>query len=131
MGSRYLILCLFSLCLIFACTKDSTDDPMDPNTGGDPNSMMCDTDGITFSAVVQPLLSANCATSGCHNSATMQSGLDLATYNSAKVIADDGRLTGVINHASGFPSMPRNASKLAQCTIDRIQSWINAGAMDN
>lgn len=126
MITRVLFTVSFSLLILASCTKDETTPP-----AGNPDPMACDTNSITYAADVAPILNGSCATSGCHNGATMQSGLDLSTYASAKLIADDGRLTGVINHANGFPTMPRNASKLPQCTIDQIQAWINAGAMDN
>lgn len=123
---RILLTVSLFLLILTSCTKDETTPP-----GGNPDPMACDTNNITFSSDVGPILSGSCAISGCHNGATMQSGLDLSIYASVKVIADDGRLIGTITHAAGFPSMPRNASKLAQCTIDKIQAWIIAGAQDN
>ena len=89
----------------------------------------CDTSGVTFSGTVLPLLQSNCL--GCHNQAGGQGGIILEGHANTVIRVNDGTLMGAINHASGFSPMPKNGQKLAQCDINRIQTWINAGAPDN
>lgn len=83
---------------------------------------------VTYSADIGPLLTANCAIDGCHNSSSRQSELDLSTYADAKVIADDGRLENRINGIG--PIMPPSGS-LRLCDIEKIEIWINEGAPNN
>lgn len=89
----------------------------------------CDTADVTYSAVVRPVLQTNCVS--CHSGPNPPLGVNLTTYQGAKVVADDGRLYGVISHAPGFPPMPQGGQKLDDCTISRIKAWIDAGAANN
>ncbi len=88
----------------------------------------CDMSDITYSGFVKPIMTNSCAVSGCHNTASSASGLDLSVYDTVKSIADNGKLFGTISWAGGFSAMPKNESKLDQCTIDIIKAWIDAGA---
>ena len=92
----------------------------------------CDTAGTTYSQDVVAILSVNCY--GCHstaNSPSMGAGIVLDEYDELKHRVDDGDLVGVINHAPGYPQMPKNAAKLSDCDIDKIEAWVNAGAPEN
>lgn len=92
----------------------------------------CDTTGINYSDEIVKILSANCYS--CHSTANnpvLGSGIILDEYHELKHHVDDGDITGVINHTPGFPEMPKNAAKLSDCDIDRIEAWISAGAPEN
>lgn len=91
----------------------------------------CDTTGVTFAADVLPVFQQNCAIAGCHSSASMQSNLDLGTYEDINTIALDGRLMTRITKPEGDPLMMPPGAKLPDCTIDKIQAWINNGALNN
>lgn len=83
---------------------------------------------VRYSADIRPLLASSCATDGCHNSSSRQSNLDLSTYADVAKIATDGRL---LNRVTGNgPIMPPSGS-LPQCEIDRIEIWVNNGALNN
>jgi hypothetical protein len=45
-----------------------------------------------------------------------------------KAQATNGNLMGVINHAAGYSPMPKNSPKMDDCTISKIQAWINNGS---
>jgi len=91
----------------------------------------CDTTSVTYAAVIKPIIVSNCAYSSCHVSPAPASGLDLSTVTGLQAVALNGKLTGVINHASGFSPMPKGGSKLSDCNIRQITKWTSAGAQDN
>lgn len=95
----------------------------DPDVGG------CDTEDISFSNFVTPILLNHCQ--GCHSGNTPSGGIDLTTHANVKIYADNGRLFGAIDHQTGFSAMPQGGAKLDDCTIEKIKSWIDAGALDN
>lgn len=84
---------------------------------------------VSFSQDVFPIIDKYCV--GCHSGANPWAGLYLRTYDEVKVVADDQRLVNVINHAPGFPFMPRNLPKLSDCKIDMIEMWVADGAPNN
>ena len=108
-----------------ACYQDKKDQLYPAPDGG------CDTTmAATYSGVVKPILQSNCALSGCHD-ATASGGVNLTGIAGAQTIATDGRLVGVINHASGYLPMPKDAAKLDACNILQITRWVNSGAPNN
>ena len=90
---------------------------------------VCDTAVVTYSASVAPILSANCVS--CHGGSTPSAGIRLDTYSGVKIQADNGRLWGVVSWAPGYSAMPKNASKLNTCNIEKIRLWIAAGSPNN
>ena len=89
----------------------------------------CNTDTVTYSRTIQPILNQNCALSGCHDAASAMSGVVLDNYNGAKAKQD--RLVGVINHETGYSPMPKGLPKLDDCTIAKITKWVAGGAPNN
>jgi hypothetical protein len=121
---------VFSACLVLGisfmpgCVYEKEDILYPPST--------CDTTGVTYSQTIVPILSANCYS--CHstaNSPSMGSGIVLDSHHELVHHVDDGDLVGVINHAPGFPPMPKNSAKLSDCDIKKIEAWVNAGAPEN
>ena len=95
-----------------------------------PESANCDATAVaTFSAEVLPLLNGRC--NGCHAGTSPSGGIKLNTYAEVMKYVNDGSLMGSIEHASGFSPMPKNGSKMSACQIQEIQSWIDAGALNN
>lgn len=95
----------------------------------DPNSGGCDTDNVSYSGFVSPLLQNTC--NGCHSGASPSGGIDLTTHTNVAVYANNGKLYGAIAHETGFEPMPQGGTQLDDCTIDKVKSWIDAGALDN
>ncbi len=89
----------------------------------------CITDAMSYSGNVLPILEDNCYS--CHDQAGNQGGVTLEGYSNLKVYVDNGKLIGVINHASGFPAMPQGSPQLGQCQIDKIEAWVDQGALNN
>lgn len=92
----------------------------------------CNTTNVSFAATVVPILETGCL--GCHGAEVYQiagDGINLSGYDAVKVVAQNGKLFGSINHSSGFSPMPKGGSKLPNCQINQIKSWIDAGAPNN
>jgi hypothetical protein len=108
-----------------SCYKDNAEDmyPAGSSGGG------CDTTNTGFSTVIQPIINAKCATSGCHLGSAA-TGYDLSDYHGVAAVANSGKLLNAINHTGGQP-MPKDQPKLDNCTIAKITKWVNNGAQDN
>ena len=115
----------------YACSKSGDDtggnNPPDPPGNGN----TCDTTGMAYIADVVPILQNNCYR--CHGSATNSGsmGIVLEGYDNLKPFAESGTLLGVITHAQGFMPMPQDASKMSDCNINKIRSWIENGMPNN
>jgi hypothetical protein len=119
---KYLVfIALIFIVFIQGCYYDNKD-LLDPNSG-------CDTTFITYSASVNPVLTAYCI--GCHSGANAPLGVALDTYPGVKTQATNGKLFGTVNHSSGFLPMPQNGNKLSDCNIAKIRLWVAAGAPNN
>lgn len=105
-----------------ACSKDSEDQqPQSPGT--------CNVEDMKYTVNIVPILRANCFE--CHGNGITTSDVNLETYSSVKTLADNGKLVGVVSHAAGYKQMPYNKPKLSDCDINRIKSWVAAGAPNN
>ncbi|WP_339815322.1 hypothetical protein [uncultured Imperialibacter sp.] len=119
------------LCFALAsCKWDNEQDLYSEETG---NGTNCDgSTTITYSASIQPIISARCLS--CHSASAASNlggGVKLDTYQNVKVRADNGSLLGTIKHKSGYPQMPQSGSKLSSCQISLIEKWISEGTLNN
>lgn len=118
--------------VVVSCSKSNESDmnqTTDNNTGNTGNNT-CDTANMTFATNIKPILQSNCY--ACHSNANYTvSGVKLEDYADVKPHADDGMLLGTITHAAGYPAMPQGGTKLSDCNINKIKSWIDHGAQDN
>ena len=103
----------------YSCYKDSKE-ALYPITA-------CDTTNITWSKDIKAIVTNSCATGGCHDAASASGGYALNDYNGVKKCVDNTRFLTVIENGS----MPKNASKLDDCTINKVRRWINTGALEN
>ena len=88
----------------------------------------CISTNMSFKTNISPIIDTNCK--GCHNANNPSGGIDLSTFDNVKKYADSGVLVGVITHAPNYIAMPVG-SKLSQCNIDKIKSWIADGTKNN
>lgn len=89
----------------------------------------CDTDNISYSIDVVPILQNNCYE--CHSEAVNQAGITLEGYDNLKTYVDNGRFLGAIKHDPGFSPMPQGRPQLPDCQIAKIEQWILDGAPNN
>jgi hypothetical protein len=90
----------------------------------------CDTNMVSFSDDIVPVLANNCYS--CHsnlNAPSFGSGLSLEDH--ADVARSADRIIGAVNHADGFLPMPQGMDKLDPCPIDLLEAWVEAGTPDN
>lgn len=116
---------LYLLCIMLffaACYKNSLEALSNP--GG------CNSSGMSYSKDIRPIISMHCNINGCHNADAVET-FPLVTYDQLKQEAERGILVKVINHDPDVPAMPKNVSKLPDCYIKQITSWVNAGALNN
>ncbi len=92
------------------------------------NPSTCVTENVSYSKYVKEAL-ASCTS--CHNSGNLGGGVNLESYVGVKSAADNGKLLGAISWQSGYKSMPQGGSKLPDCTIRKIKSWIESGSPNN
>jgi len=114
---------LFSLALLLVSFIACSDDE-EMMVSGTP---LCEVDGLTYTNAISSIINTSCALSGCHASNTTAT-FPMGNYDETFAAVGFGRIIGAINHEPGFAPMPRNASQLDDCTIDRITAWINDGA---
>lgn len=89
----------------------------------------CDLDNVTWSGTILPLFELKC--NGCHGGGSPQGSLALGNWTVASTVAMDGRLAGAVQHVTGYSEMPPSGGMLPQCDIDKILTWVQAGAPNN
>lgn len=119
---RLVLMCgsLFSLISLSSCYKDN-EETMYPDN--------CNTDHVSFSATIQPLLNNNCT--ACHSGDAPSGGITLTNYADIVNVANSGSLLGTIKHESGFPAMPQGGASLSDCSISQVEEWIRQGTPNN
>ena len=108
--------------LLTGCTYDKQEELY-------PSVIACDTSGASYSGKVSSIIQANC--NSCHSSALTSGNVNLEGHANLKVYADNGKLSGAINHRTGYTSMPQGGSKMNDCDIQVIEKWISDGSPNN
>ncbi len=95
----------------------------------------CDTTGTILFSSVDSVLQNSCVS--CHNLSSASGGINLDGYSNVYPYAITLRnntpiLQGVIRRMSGFTPMPELPSPaLDECSIRKIEMWIEQGAQQN
>ncbi len=109
------------LFFITSCYKDN-EEHLYPGTA-------CNTENVSFSEEIWPVVSSNCIS--CHSGASASGGLPMGNYAEWVDAIEGGRVMGALRHESGFSPMPKGGGKLSDCNISKIESWIADGMPDN
>jgi hypothetical protein len=133
---RTFVLLLFVIPLFSSCYYDNLEE-LHPNL----SSANCDTTGtISYASDIVPILNAYCSlnNSSCHNSSA---SYPLNTYANVhtEAFATNGScsrmLVLTIKHDPCLnPSiqfMPQGGGMLDNCSIQKIEAWVNRGAPNN
>ena len=99
-----------------SCSNDSQED-LFPELG------ICDTLDISYSADIVPVFVNNCYS--CHSNESNSSGILLDSYDNLSQYAENGKLLGAVRHDDGYIPMPINAGKLDECSIFKMEAWVN------
>ncbi|MEN9951592.1 MAG: hypothetical protein RLY85_2344 [Bacteroidota bacterium] len=95
-----------------------------------PVASTCDTTAVKYSTTIAPVLTASC--NGCHGgTAAAGAGIVLDNYNSVKTWVTNGKLLNSMLQNGKASAMPKGGGKLDNCTLNKISSWINQGALNN
>lgn len=111
---------LLGMTFLQSCTKANVSQYAVPGT--------C-SDTISFAAKIQPLIMANCATGGCHDASTQQSGYNLTTH--ANIAGNAQIILSSMRWESGITPMPYQMSQLPDSLIQQFSCWVNQGTLDN
>ena len=103
-----------------------------------PGSPPCDTTGaISYSIDIQPIFNRSCGSQniGCHNTNQSSITYGLGTYNEVIFTIDNsGIFLETIKHDPSIESskwMPKGGGMLDNCSIQKIEAWINGGRLNN
>lgn len=91
----------------------------------------CDTTTVTYSNQIVSILNAQC--NYCHGAAanSIGGGIYLNTFAALKPYVTNGSFLNSILQNGKASAMPKNGAKMDNCSILKIQSWINKGALNN
>ncbi len=95
----------------------------------------CDTTKTKYGTVISKIITTNCATfSSCHKGAAV--GAIRGNFDGhagIKMYLDNNkqRFINAINHNAGVSAMPKGGTKLSDCDILMITTWINKGYRNN
>ena len=108
---------LVSLLWISSCAYESEEELFGP--------VNCDPQQTTYSQVIQPIIAANCALSGCHDG-----GNTLPNWTIFDNVQANAQL--IKTRTSNRTMPPSNASvNLTAQEIDDIACWVDSGAQNN
>ncbi len=121
---RRLVIIFVTVILVTSCTKENEE-----NLQSNINQPLCDTFNMTFAKDVLPIITLNCYS--CHGNGNIQGGMNLDGFARIKRQVDNNLLLNVIKHSPGYSQMPQGQPRLAQCDINKIEAWVNRGALNN
>lgn len=122
--SKLLAVVFFAAIIFISCTKENEED-LQPKI----NLPVCDTINMTYTKNVLPIITFNCYS--CHGNGQIFGGINLEGYVRLKRQVDNNQLLNVIRHSPGYSQMPQGLPKLSQCDINKIEAWVNRGALNN
>ena len=124
-------ICIIVIACLSSCTKDTA--VYSPCPGCPSN--------ISFSAAIIPIFASNCSSVGCHNTSTHAGSVDLDSAYAYAAITKPGTgyvVAGNADYSLVYSELlPGNSlhmpisSQLDACDIQKIQCWINQGALNN
>lgn len=121
---RLFVLGISVMAIITSCTKQNEEE-LQPKV----NQPLCDTLNMMYTKDVLPIITSNCYS--CHGNGNTEGGMNLDGYVRLKRQVDNNVLINVIKHSPGYAQMPQGQPKLSQCDINKIEAWINRGALNN
>ncbi|TAL81792.1 MAG: hypothetical protein EPN88_00285 [Bacteroidetes bacterium] len=87
----------------------------------------CDTNNVTFSGTIVPILTNNCYSCHSHVNAAFGGNIHLESFN--EVVTNSAKLIVAIKQTGAKPMPP--SGKLKVCSITQIDIWIRNGMFNN
>jgi len=119
---KYPVVVIIVIVILNSCQYDSVEELY-------PTVNECDTSNISYANDIWPIISENCTS--CHSGAAASGNINLENYDQVKSAAESGKLLSVIKHEPGWSPMPKGANKLSDCSISKIENWVELGYPDN
>ena len=122
---NFLFIVFFPSILCWSCYYDNRESLY-------PSGAICDTLNITYSGTISGIIDIHC--NKCHSTAkapTLGAGIILDNHTALLVSVKNGSLYNSIAQNGLASEMPKNASKLDACTIQKVRKWIDKGALKN
>ena len=112
---KKVLLCSGCFIILWSCKKESeTTTPTD-----------CSSVSATYSGTIKPLVTAKCATAGCHGAGSVNG--DYTTYAGLFAKHQSGALKQEVITDKTMPQ----GSSLSATELKAFECWIEAGAPDN
>lgn len=122
---------LFFILLVFfgqSCkNKDTVDDPANPDYLAEANCTGIDANTNTYTAAIEPIMTANCAFGGCHNTPSANNDVITDTYTGTRKAFEQQPGLCAIHHGIGCTPMPFGGGKLSDSDIQKIDCWAKNG----
>jgi mono/diheme cytochrome c family protein len=88
----------------------------------------CDTTNVKYSVHITAIINSGCIS--CHGgTAANGAGIKLGTYDEIKTYATSGVLLNAVTKPVN--TMPKGGTRLSNCRIAEIRTWIRNGAPNN
>ena len=96
--------------------------------------LACAPTDVSYREDVEPILAARCY--HCHdrtNAPALGDGINLEGYSKLYnyLLDNEDRMIGSLKWDGGGSPMPKNGSRLDNCSISKIEVWINEGTRNN
>ncbi len=108
------------------CYYDNEEDLFVPVAVG---GNTCDSVAVTYTTSIAPIMTNYCTR--CHRTGRTDGGVNIAGYAQLSVYVNSGQLLGAIRHDRGFSPMPSSGTRIPACDLQKITTWIAAGAPNN
>jgi mono/diheme cytochrome c family protein len=89
----------------------------------------CDTTDVRYSIDIREIIDANCV--NCHGPSVQNGGLNLSTHTALVDAILNRNLIERINSQTGFSPMPPNGNKILDCSLDKMNIWVQDGMPNN
>lgn len=87
----------------------------------------CVTENLSYEFDIEPIISSRCYQ--CHDNSTGFGGYVIEGFTNLKPHVDI--VLNSIKHTNGASPMPKGEPMIPDCEIQKIEAWINDGALDN
>lgn len=122
---KNLVFCIAFLSLISACNYQNEEELF---VKSDENGL-CEYESVKLDEVNAVLTNYGCI--ACHNNSSASGNINLEGHSNLKIVVENEKLLGTIKHEIGYSKMPQGASKMSDCDIKLIETWIQEGYQNN
>ena len=132
----YLVVAFATTLIIFYACRHEIPEPNPISVTPPLTTNPCSPDSVYFVNEIMPIISSNCAKSGCHDAASHKEGVILTNYTNIMRYVTPGNASGsklytIINRTDNDRMPPAPLPAIPQDQKNKIFKWINQGALNN